>query len=376
MESTGPENPNPTPPEEPRSEPPPRLMRSRTDRVIGGVAGGLARYLNIDATVVRIGFVAGILLWGTSILLYIAALFLMPEEPADGAPDATARPAVQLPSFEGRNRTLAAIGVVVLILILGPIALGLTLAAGLLALPLALLVVTALGVAWAVTGRKPESDPGSIARLTVLGLGILTLLFVLFVGAFWAAAAGGDGVIAGLVIAAGVVLVVSAFARPARGLILPALVVAISAGFVAAADVDLDGGVGEKRYHPRSAADVRSQYEIGAGDLRVDLRDVDLPAGERHVRVDVGMGHAIVLVPDDVCVSTTADLGMGHVHAFDREGSGVDVDWENLESPAPGNAHLVLDAEVGFGALEVRRDDAGFRRWRGRDDEPNEACLA
>ena len=34
-----------------------RLVRSRTDRMVGGVCGGLARYLGVDATLVRLVFV-------------------------------------------------------------------------------------------------------------------------------------------------------------------------------------------------------------------------------------------------------------------------------------------------------------------------------
>ncbi len=48
MESTAPENPTPSP----ESPPPRRLTRSRTDRVIGGVCGGIARQGNLDPTLV------------------------------------------------------------------------------------------------------------------------------------------------------------------------------------------------------------------------------------------------------------------------------------------------------------------------------------
>ena len=84
MESTGPENPTPQP-EAPPPPPPRRLTRSRTDRVIAGVCGGVARHYNLDPTLVRIGFVAGVILWGATAVLYLAALLLMPEEGEAGA---------------------------------------------------------------------------------------------------------------------------------------------------------------------------------------------------------------------------------------------------------------------------------------------------
>lgn len=368
------------------SPPPPRrLLRSRTDRVIGGVCGGIARHYNLDPTLVRVGAVAGVVLWGASAVLYIVALLVMPEEPEGGTPAGPEAPRRTVPlgsTLTGRNRTLAAIGVVVLVLVGGPVLLGLGFAAGGLLLPFALLVLAGLGVAWLMTGRKPAGgDAGEIVRLTLLGLGALALLGLLSLGSFWAAAAGGDEIVAGVAIVAGLALVASAFARPLRWLILPALAVVIPAAFVAAAGIDLDGGVGEKRYRPLAVADIRDSYELGAGSLTLDLRDVDLPAGERRVHLDVGMGEAVVLVDEDVCVSTTADLGIGGVAVFDRDGGGVDVDWDDVHSAPAGTPRLVLDAEVGVGALEVARDESsGFPRgpnqWRGDDRLGNVACEA
>lgn len=56
-----------------------RLTRSTTDRMIGGVCGGLANYLNVDSTVVRILF-AILVLSGVSPLLYIALWVVVPSE--------------------------------------------------------------------------------------------------------------------------------------------------------------------------------------------------------------------------------------------------------------------------------------------------------
>jgi phage shock protein C len=65
----------------------PRLMRSRTDRMIAGVAAGIARYLNTDPTLVRLVFVL-LALSGPGILLYPLLWAVMPEEAAPVAPGA------------------------------------------------------------------------------------------------------------------------------------------------------------------------------------------------------------------------------------------------------------------------------------------------
>jgi phage shock protein C len=63
-----------------------QFMRSRSDRMIGGVAGGLARYFNIDTTIVRLLFVLAVFLGGVSPLIYILLWIVMPEEPVSYSP--------------------------------------------------------------------------------------------------------------------------------------------------------------------------------------------------------------------------------------------------------------------------------------------------
>lgn len=57
-----------------------RLYRSRDDRMLGGVAGGLADYLGIDPSLVRIGWVLLFLAGGVGLLLYIVMWIVVPEE--------------------------------------------------------------------------------------------------------------------------------------------------------------------------------------------------------------------------------------------------------------------------------------------------------
>jgi phage shock protein C len=61
-----------------------RLYRSRTDRQLAGVAGGIADYLDIDPTVIRVLWVISIFFGGIGLLLYIILAFVMPLEPLGG----------------------------------------------------------------------------------------------------------------------------------------------------------------------------------------------------------------------------------------------------------------------------------------------------
>lgn len=58
-----------------------KLYRSREDRVIGGVCGGLADFFDIDSTWIRLGFILIVLAGGAGILAYIIAWIVIPEEP-------------------------------------------------------------------------------------------------------------------------------------------------------------------------------------------------------------------------------------------------------------------------------------------------------
>ena len=56
------------------------LRRSRSDRMIAGVCGGLGRYLGVDPVLLRVAFVVLTIAGGSGILIYILAAILIPEE--------------------------------------------------------------------------------------------------------------------------------------------------------------------------------------------------------------------------------------------------------------------------------------------------------
>jgi phage shock protein PspC (stress-responsive transcriptional regulator) len=370
---------NPDPPETAETaetaahDTPRRLLRSREDRVIAGVCGGLGRYFGVDPVLFRIAFAASLLLGGLGGLLYIGAWLFVPEE---GSP---AQPST--PSRE-RSGALTALAIVALVVVAGPlllapvlVVLGAGLFAGLLILPLALLALVGFVVWWLVSGERPAGSTRDVLIGVALGAGLLALSGVIAIAGAWAAAVGGGAIVAGLVMAAGVMLVIGAFTGGLRWLILPALALAIPVALVAAADIDLDGGIGERDYRPASAAQIRDRYELGMGSLTVDLRDTRLPDGPTDVTLDVGVGEGVVVVPENVCVASRADVGAGTVQVFDRENAGIDVNWEDTPPVARDVPVVVVHGDVGMGVLQVRHTDPD-ESFHDSDLSPgNTACA-
>jgi phage shock protein PspC (stress-responsive transcriptional regulator) len=340
--SERPEMPDPpatTPTEPIGSVGPRRLTRSSSDRVLGGVAGGLGRYFDIDPIIFRIGFVVLTIAGGAGVLAYLAAWLLVPADPVPGEAPV------------GRNKALTWIGVGVLT-IAACVALGPGLFfAGPPLFGFALLAL--LGVAlWRAAENRGE-DGNHVVRRAGLAILLIVVAGVGFVAVGVGAAVGGGAVIAGLVIAIGAALCVSAFVGGARWLVLPALVIAIPLGFVAAAGIDTDGGVGDRDYRPTSLAELRDGYKLGIGDLRVDLRAVDLPAGRTPLKLNMGIGSVRVLVPEDVCVASDVRVGAGYARVFDRDSAGLDVDWRQSPTDNAGAKRLVIDGRIGVGELQV-----------------------
>ena len=60
-----------------------KLTRSATDKKLGGVCGGIAEYLDVDTTVIRLAWVLFALFLGGGILAYIIAPLVMPNPPVE-----------------------------------------------------------------------------------------------------------------------------------------------------------------------------------------------------------------------------------------------------------------------------------------------------
>lgn len=91
------------------STPPKRLERSRSDKVVGGVCGGVADYLNMDPTLVRVlTAILTIITGGVPILVYLVMLFVMPEGRRTPAPfPSVPGPAAGFGSYDPSGRDQA-----------------------------------------------------------------------------------------------------------------------------------------------------------------------------------------------------------------------------------------------------------------------------
>jgi len=282
---------------QPQGPAPRRLLRSSSDRVLVGVAGGLGRYFGVDPIIFRIGFGISLFFGGLGALAYLLlAVFV----PTDGDPDRAQR-------FGGRLRTLG--------------------------------IWRALGLV-------------AIGVLVLFGLSLLA-------GAAAFAVAIGWGVpVAILIIAIGALLALAALRGGARWLIPPAVALAVGAGVSSAADLDFRGGIGDREYHPVSAKAIPADgYKLGVGRLAVDLRDLDWSRKRVvHLKVDLGAGQADVFVPRRVCVVGSTHVGAGESEVVGERNDGLGVD----QDPGIGSRalpRLDIDASVDAGQLRVINSD-------------------
>jgi phage shock protein PspC (stress-responsive transcriptional regulator) len=338
----------PTPPQpEPRR---PRLTRSSDDRLVGGVAGGLGRHLDIDPLAIRITFVILAFAGGIGILAYLICLVFIPSDDPDAAP-----------ARWGLARTVGA-GLVVfaLLAVLTP--------RWLWGPQLPLLVVAAAVVFLLVRMSRDDggTHAGRVAARLALGLVLVALAVGGFVAAAAGAALGGGIIVAGLVIACGVGLVGGAFRGGARWLIGPALVLALPLAAVAATDLDIRGSWGDRTFRPVSTDELAGGYEMGVGSMKVDLRDVSLPAGRTDLDLRLGMGEIRLLVPDGVCVTTAAQIGVGAVNTGAGEQGGIDVAVDERRAVVAGARELHVNADIGVGHLQIGDSLIRFGGpWRG-----------
>lgn len=297
-----------------------RLERSRSDRMLAGVCGGLARYFDIHPAFYRVGFVVLTLIGGAGILIYIAAALVIPDE---GEADSIASAALR----ERRERPwpligLAFVAVAGLVLLSrvsiwphGDVAWFLLLIAGVIILHLA---------RRAPTEPKPEATPSTASTASTAPTTSRPLRRTRRVAKAVALTLG----------------------------VLLALLLVATAIFAAVFHVHVENGVGEKTYRVVDARDLRSSYDLGIGDLRLDLSDLKLPPGETHVHGSVDVGRLLVVVPRNVALQVRSKAELGTVKLLGNSNAGREVDKSVEQS---GKRVLVIDAHVGAGSVHVER---------------------
>jgi phage shock protein PspC (stress-responsive transcriptional regulator) len=362
-----------------------RIRRSRTDRKIAGVAGGIARHFDVDPLLVRVGLVLLAIFGGGGILVYVAGWLLIPEE---GSDDGIIR-------TDHRTRTvvLAVVGGIAALSLVGD-------SFGGWEFPWPLAIVGLVIAAIAAASRQkphpgplpshgwiPPGTPGQVPgartgfgptyhgyhpgpkprptdtrrRGPILFWFTMALALVAVASVATADLGGADVPIAAypatVLAACGVMLLVGAFYGRAGGLIFVGLLAGVATlGATAIQDVS----VGQIDTRPQTAADVKDRYELGVGEILIDLRDLS-PAELRElddqtIEADVRLGHIRVLVPEhglDVTAESNIE-GAGESVLFEKRTDGSDKATLGNDDAAPD---LNLDLEVLFGQIEVLTEE-------------------
>jgi phage shock protein PspC (stress-responsive transcriptional regulator) len=373
----------------------PRRLRRSSDSRLTGVAAGVAEYFNIDPTLVRIGFVVLSLAAPPIALAYLVGWAVMPR-PVIGV-------AAGLPDRQSNRTALLVLLAVVLLAFGGPLfAFGWLFGGPGVAFPVALLVLAAVllvlredGGTFAVKDRVPRRGSAKapspppplvgealapppvlppppkpeVRRSKVLTPLTFAVLAVFFGVAFSGEAAGWWELNAVLIFAAallivGTALVASAFFGRAFGLI--PLGIFLVFGLLAATALEpiLRDGVGSRTFAPTSTEELKPIYSLGAGELYIDLRGLDLSGGQREVQVELGMGQVRIDVPADLLVEIHSELGAGELVIFDRAHSGLDLDRTDSNGVSPEEGTLVIELDVGAGSgkVDVSRVLTGAQR--------------
>jgi phage shock protein PspC (stress-responsive transcriptional regulator) len=279
-------------------------------RILGGVAAGTARYLDVDVIFVRIAFAILAFFGGSGALLYVAAWLLIPTD-EDEQP---------------------------------------------------------LAQQW--TGRRPSRRSLTVMIVGAV-VGIIALTDLFSRGPWWPHRDGGVGLVLGAVALALAVGLVAGSGgnRTARSrlrwlflsLLLSVLAIVVVAGATvfsieAASGVPLRGGIGNTQWQPTSASQLAPNYRLAMGNLTVDLSDVPFRPGTTHVTASVGVGQLIVKVPPGPSVSVVAHSGLGDVEIFGRNNGGLSTVESRQSSGSLGSrSHIVVDADAGVGKVEVER---------------------
>jgi phage shock protein PspC (stress-responsive transcriptional regulator) len=347
------------------------LHRSRDERILAGVAGGLGRYFDITPTFFRIGFAILALVGGAGILLYVAAWLVIPDE---GESDSIVSEALR--RRRDRPWLLAGVALVAIALVSLLAQADFWPNSG-FAWTLLLLGGLAIMIAQRRAGDGTPPDvstapddstaPGAIATpaarprqpsLLLPGLGVLlaaagalALLDAVGVDVRWDVALAVGAIGTGVAVVAGVAL-----RRRTGGLVVVGLVLASLAVAVSAVDVRLEGPIGSRVYSPVETSDLKRDYDISIGDLELDLSNAALAAGDTEVDANVGIGELMVIVPDGVAVDVDASASAGEVTVFGRSESGVDADLSASIHAPRSDRTLRIDAHVGLGDVIVERE--------------------
>lgn len=197
-------------------------------------------------------------------------------------------------------------------------------------------------------GSGPASRPVGWA-LALIGAGVLWLLHLAGVSIAW------ELVLPIVVVAIGLILLTGGRHVAHSGLIGLGIVLTVIALMLSVTPIQPSITAGDRTHTVTDMAELESSYNLGAGTLTVDLRDLELPDGTTELAAMVSMGELIVRVPDGVAVTGTGHTLAGEVDAFGRTTAGV-APRPNLTEPGVDDAPVLdLELRTGLGRIEVTR---------------------
>jgi len=410
------ENPTPDPkgpePESPTVRPPAgrRLHRSRGNRVVAGVAGGLGEATGVDPVIFRVLAVVLTLFGGVGVLLYAVGWLFLPE--SDTGESVADRALGRRGEGNDRTGTVAlAIGLVVVAAIGIGAVLGNATAT--------LLVLLSIGGLWLLLRRDesapawgapvagsapwtsaPSGTPGQPGApvgpsapggpgaptgpyatfgptpppppprqrrapsvlgpltwsLVLIGLGVLTLADLSGADVAFAAYPALALAIVGLGL-----LVGTRYGR-SRGLIALGVVAAGALGIGTIADVGqpFDRRLSNYNVILTDVGQLRPSYDFGFGRARLDMAAVNFQERTVSTTIDMRGGELVIIVPPDVDVVTDIDVRVGELRVFgrSRDGDGLRSQIRDNGPDGPGGGQLDLRVDHGLGRVEVRREAA------------------
>lgn len=121
-------------------------------------------------------------------------------------------------------------------------------------------------------------------------------------------------------------------------------------------DVPLALGMGERTVRPTGPVSLQEEHRLLAGQLTIDLRQVEVPQGVTEVSASVVLGQVVVRLPPGAAAEIEASVGAGEARALGRSESGPGVDLTARTAnydQAPRRLRLRLS--VGLGQIEVQR---------------------
>jgi phage shock protein PspC (stress-responsive transcriptional regulator) len=383
---------------------PPRLQRHTGTAVLGGVCAGLGRHLRVDPVLIRIAFIVLAFTGGVGILGYFVAWIAIPGDDGGNAGEEMRRAARGAPTW------LQVVAVVVVALFVAgqldgtPSALAwaaVLIGAGIVLYrdsdrPRAEHQPAAQGgprghdqPPAASEGPPPQAEAGAVPPARHWGpshgwggwgphapthqqtyespprprsvLGRLTVAAILL----WcgvAALLDTAGLIAwdprhyvaAATVITGMGLLVGAWWGRARALIFLGLALLPVLLLAGSPTGSIRSGVGERVYRPETLEDVRSQYELLAGEMTIDLSGVALRERDVDLDIRLGFGELTVIAPPGAEVNVTGTMVAGDSDVFGHIEKGTGIDHRRQLAGAGDAGTLNIHIEQGVGALAVR----------------------